>query len=67
MISMGKKAKAFFFPGSYFLFPSFFPHDFHRKRPWPVSRNPVMKMMGRTADFRGTKEKREENEEMISM
>jgi hypothetical protein len=24
MISMGKKAKAFFFPGSHFLFPSSF-------------------------------------------
>jgi hypothetical protein len=24
MISMGKKANAFFFPGSHFLFPSFF-------------------------------------------
>jgi hypothetical protein len=32
MISMGKKANAFFFPGSHFLFLSFFPHDFHRKR-----------------------------------
>jgi len=32
MISMGKKAKAFFFPGSHFLFLSFFPHNFHRKR-----------------------------------
>jgi len=31
-ILMGKKAKAFFFPGSHFLFLSFFPHDFHRKR-----------------------------------
>jgi len=26
-----------------------------------------MKMMGRAADFSGTKEKREENERMISM
>jgi len=32
MISMGKKANAFFFPGSYFLFPSFFSHDLHRKK-----------------------------------
>jgi hypothetical protein len=32
MISMGKKANAFFFPGSPFLFLSFFLHDFHRKR-----------------------------------
>jgi hypothetical protein len=31
MISMGKKANAFFFSGSPFLFFSFFPHDFHRK------------------------------------
>jgi hypothetical protein len=31
MISMGKKANAFFFPGSHFLFLSFFSHDFHRK------------------------------------
>jgi len=31
-ISMGKKANAFFFSGSPFLFFSFFPHDFHRKR-----------------------------------
>jgi hypothetical protein len=30
-ISMGKKANAFFFSGSPFLFFSFFPHDFHRK------------------------------------
>jgi hypothetical protein len=30
-ISMGKKANAFFFSGSHFLFLSFFPHDFHRK------------------------------------
>ncbi len=28
---MVKKATAFFFPGSYFLFLSFFSHDFHRK------------------------------------
>jgi hypothetical protein len=41
--------------------------DFHRKSPWLFSRNPDMKMKGRTADFCGTKEKREENEEMISM
>ncbi|WP_286883153.1 hypothetical protein [Aneurinibacillus sp. UBA3580] len=32
MISMGKKANAFFFPGSSFLSLSFFSHDFHRKR-----------------------------------
>jgi hypothetical protein len=31
MISMEKKANAFFFSGSHFLFFSFFPHDFHRK------------------------------------
>jgi hypothetical protein len=31
MISMEKKANAFFFPGSFFLFLSFFPHNFHRK------------------------------------
>jgi hypothetical protein len=31
MISMGKKANAFFFLRSHFLFLSFFPHDFHRK------------------------------------
>jgi len=32
VISMEKKANAFFSPGSPFLFLSFFPHDFHRKR-----------------------------------
>jgi hypothetical protein len=32
VFSMGKKANAFFFPGSHFLFLSFFPHNFHRKR-----------------------------------
>jgi hypothetical protein len=32
MTSMWKKANAFFFPGSHFLFPSFFSHDFHRKK-----------------------------------
>jgi hypothetical protein len=32
MISMGKKANAFFFSGSPFLFFSFFSHNFHRKR-----------------------------------
>jgi hypothetical protein len=31
MISMVKKATAFFLPGSHFLFLSFFSHDFHRK------------------------------------
>jgi len=31
MISMGKKANAFFFPGSPFLFLSFFSHNLHRK------------------------------------
>jgi hypothetical protein len=67
MISMGKKANAFFFPGSHFLFFSFFPHDFHRKPPWHLSRNPDMKIVGRVADFWGTKEKREKNERMISM
>jgi hypothetical protein len=30
-MKMRGKANAFFFPGSYFLFLSFFPHDFHRK------------------------------------
>jgi hypothetical protein len=30
-ISMWKKANAFFFPGSFFISLSFFPHDFHRK------------------------------------
>ncbi|WP_286887418.1 hypothetical protein, partial [Aneurinibacillus sp. UBA3580] len=61
------KANAFFFSGSPFLFFSFFPHDFHRKPPWRLSRNPDMKIMGRTIDFCGTKEKREKNERMISM
>jgi len=64
---MGKKANAFFFPKSYFLFLSFFLRDFHRKPPWRLSRNPDMKITGRPADFSGTKEKREENERMISM
>jgi hypothetical protein len=36
MISMGKKANAFFFPGSHFLFLSFFPHDFQRKKEQPL-------------------------------
>jgi hypothetical protein len=40
MISMGKKANAFFFLSSFF-FPSFFPHDFHRKPPWHLSRTPT--------------------------
>jgi ribosomal-protein-serine acetyltransferase len=31
VISMGKKAKSFFFSGSHFLFLFFFSHDFHRK------------------------------------
>jgi hypothetical protein len=66
-MSMWKKAKAFFSPGSHFLFSSFFPHDFHRKRPWHLSRNPDMKMMGRAADFCGAKEKRGKNEERILM
>jgi hypothetical protein len=66
-ISMGKKAKAFFFPGSHFLFLSFFPHDFHRKPPWHLSRNPDMKMQRRAADSCGTKEKRGKNEERILM
>jgi len=39
MISMGKKAKAFFFPGSHFFFLSFFPHDFHRKKNGDSSEN----------------------------
>jgi hypothetical protein len=67
MISMGKKANAFFFPGSSFLSLSFFSHDFHRKPPWRLSCNPDMKIMGKMADFCGMKEKREENETMISM
>jgi hypothetical protein len=60
MISMGKKANAFFFPGSHFLFLSFFPHNFHRKRPWRLSRNPGMKMMGERLTFavRREREKR---------
>jgi hypothetical protein len=37
------------------------------KPPWRLSRNPDMKIGGRAADFCGTKEKREENETMISM
>jgi hypothetical protein len=40
---------------------------FIRKPPWRLSRNPGMKMRGRAADFCGTKGKREENEERISM
>jgi hypothetical protein len=32
MISMRKKANAFFFLRSHFLFLSFFSHDFHRKK-----------------------------------
>jgi len=44
-----------------------FHYDFHRKPPWHLSRNPDMKIMGRAADFCGTKEKREENERRISM
>jgi hypothetical protein len=31
-ISMMKKANAFFFPGSHFLFLPFFPHNFHRNK-----------------------------------
>jgi len=31
-ISMKKKANAFFFPGSHFLFSPFFPHNFHRNK-----------------------------------
>jgi hypothetical protein len=59
-ISMGKKANAFFFSGSHFLFLSFFPHDFHRKPPWHLSRNPGMKMMGERLTFavRREREKR---------
>jgi hypothetical protein len=67
MISMVKKANAFFYPGSPFLFLSFFPHDFHRKPPWHLSRNPDMKMRRRAADSCGTKEKRGKNEERILM
>jgi hypothetical protein len=67
MTSMWKKANAFFFSGSPFLFPSFFSHDFHRKPPWHLSRTPDMKIVGRAADFCGTKEKGGKNEEMISM
>jgi len=32
MISMEKKATAFFFPGCPVIFLSFFPHNFHRKK-----------------------------------
>jgi len=39
----------------------------YRKPPWRFSRNPDMKIVGKAADFCGTKEKREENETMISM
>jgi len=67
MTSMWKKANAFFFPGSHFLFPSFFSHDFHRKPPWHLSRNLDMKIVGRAADFCGAKEKRGKNEERILM
>jgi hypothetical protein len=35
MISMGKKAKAFFFPVSFFLLSPFFSHDFHGKKAAP--------------------------------
>jgi len=41
--------------------------DIRRKPPWRLSRNPDMKIVGRAADFCGTKGKREENETMISM
>jgi len=58
---------AFFFLRSFFsLLPSLF-QDFHRKPPWHLSHNPNMKIVGRAADFCGAKEKREENETMISM
>jgi hypothetical protein len=40
-ISMWKKANAFFFPGSPFLFFSFFPHDFHRKKASACAKAPV--------------------------
>jgi len=36
-ISMMKKANAFFFPGSHFLFLPFFPHNFHRNKEGTVS------------------------------
>jgi hypothetical protein len=67
MISMRKKANAFFFLRSPFLFLSFFSHDLHRKPPWRLSRNPDMKMRRRAADSCGTKEKRGKNEERILM
>jgi hypothetical protein len=41
MTSMRKKANAFFFPGSPFLFFSFFPHDFHRKKASACAKAPV--------------------------
>jgi hypothetical protein len=40
---------------------------YYRKSPWLFSRNPDMKMRRRAVDFSGTKGKREENEERISM
>jgi hypothetical protein len=46
------------------IFPSY---PFSQKTPWRFSRNPGMKIMGRTTNFCGTKEKREKNERMISM
>jgi hypothetical protein len=39
----------------------------NRKSPGPMSRNPDMKIMGKMADFCGTKEKRGKNEERILM
>jgi hypothetical protein len=44
-----------------------FQFEFHKKPPWHLSRNPDMKIMGRAADFCGTKEKRGKNEERILM
>jgi len=41
--------------------------SYKTKTPQFASRNPDMKMMRRSADFSGTKGKREENEERISM
>jgi hypothetical protein len=42
MISMGKKANAFFFPGSHFLFLSFFSHNFHKKKKGPVKKRVLL-------------------------
>jgi hypothetical protein len=42
MISMVKKANAFFFPGSHFLFLSFFSHNFHKKKKGPVKKRVLL-------------------------